>query len=359
MPCCTVNHAAAPALGPIASYSGISSACSGARPPHLHIGAGLALDGGHSGTAAAQHRAHHAGGHQELELHARVVDGAGVALRVAAADCEEKRVSTRSGAARHGASGSGGRAPRPLRHHRVPHIEGGAATGTGRGRSTAAAWVWKERAVWDRLLPCPVFWAGRAAKAAVLAARVAAAPEAAALAEACAAARVSRPCILPSSLVSFVGAGKGGRPPGAAVECLGGVETQGESSLLCYVHGPGLPCGGLGGLLATKTYPIQGPEAPGSPGEIREVMDQTARYSLAVPALEISSSEEMGDTTAVLIVHSPRAGRRKRGEAPPPQRWAACCCRTWVIVGQPQMLHPPFSVPTRQARRAPARRAAP
>ncbi len=65
------------------------------------------------------------------------------------------------------------------------------------------------------------------------------------------------------------------------------------------------------------------PKAPESPGEVREVMDLTTRYSLAVPALENSSSEELGDTTAVLIVHSPRAGRRKRGEAPPPQRWAA------------------------------------
>ena len=73
-------------------------------------------------------------------------------------------------------------------------------------------------------------------------------------------------------------------------------------------------------------------------------MDQTTRYSLAVPALENSSSEELGDTTAVLIVHSPRAGRRKRGEARRRNGGLPPLLPHIDDAGHPQTLHP-FSVP--------------
>lgn len=56
----------------------------GAGPRELHIRARLALDGRHGAAAAAQHGAHHRRGHDELELQAGVIDGPGVALRVAA-----------------------------------------------------------------------------------------------------------------------------------------------------------------------------------------------------------------------------------------------------------------------------------
>lgn len=88
-------------------------------------------------------------------------------------------------------------------------MEGGGATGTVGGRSVAAAWAWKERAVWDRPLPWPAFCAGRAAKAAALA-RVEAAAALAALADALAAARVSRPCIAACKWCSRWVAGEGG-----------------------------------------------------------------------------------------------------------------------------------------------------
>ena len=71
--------------------------------------------------------------------------------------------------------------------------------------------------MWDRPLPSPAFWAGRAAKAAELAARVPAAAVAAALLlAAAAAARVSRPCIGAACTALCGGLGEGGRAPGAA-----------------------------------------------------------------------------------------------------------------------------------------------
>lgn len=83
---------------------------------------------------------------------------------------------------------------------------------------------------------------------------------------------------------------------------------------------------------------------------------ETFGLSLAVPSLENSSSEEaLGDTTAVLIVHSPRAGRKKRGEA----RAGANGVPTLPPAGRrPPLTGATPPCPPIQARNAPASRAA-